>query len=189
MQIYPISRRSNIVIQELENETLIYDLDEAKAFCLNETSSIIWQMCDGTRTVTDISQAVSRKFKTPISEDFVWLALDQFKKDNLISNEFISVFDGMSRREVIRKVGFASIVALPVVASMIAPTAVTAASCILSNDACNPAMDFCCPGSLCAMAGPGPNVCTCMCVNPGQCLTQTGCPSTANCNAMGVCAP
>lgn len=185
----PTSRKSNIVIQELENEILIYDLNDNKAFCLNETSAVIWQMCDGTKTVADISQAVSQKFNANVSEDFVWLALDQFKKDKLITNEFTSVFAGMTRREAIRKVGFASIVALPIVASMVAPTAVNAASCILSNDMCNTAMDFCCPGSLCAMVGAGPTVCTCSCVNPGDCITQTGCPSTVNCNGMGVCAP
>lgn len=189
MQIYPINRQANIVIQELDNETLIYDLTENKAFCLNETSAVIWQMCDGTKTVADISQAVSQKFNAEISEDFVWLALDQFKKDKLITNEYTSVFAGMTRREAIRKVGFASMVALPVVASMVAPTGVSAASCLAPNDMCNTAMDICCVGSLCAMVGGGPNVCTCSCVNPGDCITQTGCPSTVNCNMNGVCAP
>lgn len=30
---------------------------------------------------------------------------------------------------------------------------------------------------------------SCGCVNPGDCLTQTSCPSTVNCNPSGVCAP
>ena len=157
-QFLPFAKQEDIVIQELNDEVLIYDLIRNKAFCLNETSLIIWQMCDGTKTVAEISQAASRKFKANISEDFVWLALDQFKKDKLITNEFKSVFAGMTRREVIRKVGFASMVALPVVASIIAPTAVSAAS-------------------------------TCLCMAPGDCLAQTGCPSTVNCNGSGQCAP
>ena len=158
----PISRRENIVVQELENEVLIYDLSLNKAFCLNESSAIIWQMCDGKKTISEISRAVGKKLDSNISEEFVWLAIEQFRKDNLLSNDFAgifeSVFAGMTRREVIRKVGFTSMIALPVVASLTAPIAASAAS-------------------------------GCFCVNPGDCLTQTSCPSTVNCNASMICAP
>ncbi len=191
MKIYPINRQSNIVIQQLNDETLIYDLSINKAFCLNETSGIIWQMCDGTKTVADISQAVSQKLNANISEDFVWLALDQLKKDKLITNEFTSVFAGMTRREVIRKVGFASMVALPVVASMIAPTAVNAQSCLAAMQSCTPSPTGggCCPDSFCAVPPVGGAICTCQCVAPGDCFPQTFCPSSVNCNGNGVCAP
>jgi hypothetical protein len=30
---------------------------------------------------------------------------------------------------------------------------------------------------------------SCGCVSPGDCITQTSCPSTVNCNPSGVCAP
>lgn len=191
MSLKPISRRENIVVQEFENELLIYDLSSNKAFCLNESSAIIWQMCDGTKSIAEISHAVGKKLNSNISEEFVWLAIEQFRKDNLISNDFSgifeSVFAGMTRREVIRKVGFTSMVALPIVASIIAPTAASAASCTLSNAslACSTSGE-CCDNGLCVGA---PMTCSCTCVNPGQCLTQTSCPSTVNCNAMGQCAP
>ena len=155
----PLARTENIVIQELENEVLIYDLNLNKAFCLNETSAIIWQLCDGTKTVSEISQAVSKKFEATVSEDFVWLALEQLKKDKLISNEFKSVFAGVTRRAAIRKMGLASAIALPVIVSIIAPTSASAAT-----------LD-------------------CSCVNPGGCQVKTGCPSTVNCNPQGQCAP
>lgn len=38
MTNHPISRKANIVLQEFENEILIYDLSINKAFCLNRTS-------------------------------------------------------------------------------------------------------------------------------------------------------
>jgi hypothetical protein len=41
------SRESNLVVQDLNNEVMIYDLTENKALCLNETASIIWRLCDG----------------------------------------------------------------------------------------------------------------------------------------------
>jgi hypothetical protein len=109
---------------------LIYDLTINKAFCLNPTSAIIWNLCDGNNYVSDITNQVSKQLKQPVTDDLVYLALDQFKTDNLLSdNEEIKIeFSGLSRREVIRKVGFASMIALPVISSLVAPTAAMATS-------------------------------------------------------------
>lgn len=129
---YPLSRRDNLVVQEMDNEILIYDLKENRAFCLNETSALIWQLCDGSKSAAEISQQVSRKLKESATEDLVWLALDQLKKEQLIDNsvELDNYFAGMSRREVIKKVGLGTMVALPVIASLAAPMAVEAQTCI-----------------------------------------------------------
>lgn len=79
----PFGRKENLVIQEVENEILIYDLKKNEAFCLNETSAFIWKMCDGKNSTTDISQAVKKKFKTNVDNGLVWLALDQLKKNEM----------------------------------------------------------------------------------------------------------
>ncbi|MGI8545320.1 MAG: PqqD family protein [Aridibacter sp.] len=126
----PISRNKELVIQELKDEVLIYDLKEHKAFCLNETSALVWQACDGKKSVTEISQSIGGKLNKPVTEDLVYLALDQLKNDNLLANpkEIIPNFNGLSRREVIKKVGLASMIALPVISSLITPTAAMAGS-------------------------------------------------------------
>lgn len=156
----PESRKEDIVVQELNDEVLIYDLKINKAFCLNHTSALVWQLCNGKNSVSDIGRQLSKQLKSPVTEDFVFFALDQLKKENLLlSGQKIETrFAGLSRREVIRKVGLASFAALPVIASLVAPTAVSALS-------------------------------ACSCVNPGNCLTQTSCPSTVNCNGSKQCAP
>jgi hypothetical protein len=126
----PISRKTNIVVQDLENEVLIYDLTINKAFCLNQTSRLVFELCDGKRTIADISDEMSKRLKTLISEDFVYLALDELKKNNLLENsdELTNHFVGMSRREVVKRVGLASMIALPVISSVIAPSAAMAQS-------------------------------------------------------------
>lgn len=128
--VKPISRKSNLVTQEHEKEILIYDLLIDKAFSLNETSSLIWNLCNGTNSVAEITTKLSKKFNHSINEDFVWLALERFKNDNLLANgEEISIdFGGLSRRDVIRRIGFASLVTLPVISALIAPTAIHASS-------------------------------------------------------------
>lgn len=47
MEKLPVRRNAELVVQERDNETLLYDMKTHKAFCLNETSSLIWEHCDG----------------------------------------------------------------------------------------------------------------------------------------------
>lgn len=181
----PVSRNANIVVQQLEDEVLIYDLNVDNAFCLNRTTALVFQYADGTNTAGEISDLMSTSLKTLVSEDIVHLALSELDKHGLLENYLRGKnhFSGLSRREVIRKVGLASMVALPLVTSIVAPGVTAAASCIAFAAPC--AGGGCCPGSLCTVI----NICTCNCSSPGDCLVQTSCPSTLNCNGAGVCAP
>lgn len=126
----PISRKINIVVQEFENELLIYDLRLNKAFCLNQTSALVYQLCDGTKTIAEVGSLMSKSLKTSVSEDFVRLALHELNRENLLENagQLKSYFAGFSRREAVKKVGLASMIALPVISSLIAPTALMAQS-------------------------------------------------------------
>lgn len=149
-EIKPVSRKSDLVTQELEREILIYDLLIDKAFSLNETSSLIWNLCDGDNTVSDISSNLSKKLSAPVSEDFVRLALEQLKKDNLLKNgEEISIdFNGLSRRDVIRKIGFASLLVLPMISALAVPMSINATSLVACNGTCqcpNATANFCSP--------------------------------------------
>jgi hypothetical protein len=126
----PISRKTNVVVQDLKMEVLIYDLTINKAFCLNETSALVYQFSDGTKTVAEISDLMSVKLKTKVSEDLVYLALSELRKEDLLENE-AEVFDhfvGLTRRQIIKRVGLASMVMLPVISSLVAPNAALAQS-------------------------------------------------------------
>jgi hypothetical protein len=177
MNSYPMGRKDNLVVQEIDGEVLIYDLTENKAFCLNETSALVWQACDGTKSAAEISQFISQKLNLPANEDLVWFAVDQLKKEKLIENknDLPDNFAGMSRREVIKKVGLGSMIALPIVASMIAPSAVLAQSCTGSGaglgGSCTTDIDCascCCNLTTCIVGGTVANgmnantVCACV---------------------------
>lgn len=126
-QEYPIARKENIVIQETNEEALIYDLKINKVFCLNQTSAKIWNICDGRKSVREIAKSLN------FSEGIVWLALDQLFDEKLVENYQGSekYFTGLSRRQIIKKVGLASMVMLPLVTSLVAPRAVIAQSTCL----------------------------------------------------------
>ncbi len=188
----PVSRKKDIVVQKLKDETLIYDLKSNKAYCLNETSALVWQLCDGEKSALEIRDEMSKRLMNPVSEEFILIALDQLNKDGLLEEavELDNQFAGLSRREVIRKVGFASVVALPTVSSLIAPRASTAQSvsggalntpCVVPGNTCDPGL---------ACLNTFPPVATC-CV-PSAAFSNP--PSTfiacaldqAGCNSAGV---
>lgn len=187
----PKARTSEILIQELENELLIYDLRINKAFCLNETSRLVWQLCDGTNSVADIAGLMSRKLKINVSEEFVWLALDGLKKDDLLekADEFEIDFAGLNRREVIRRVGLASMVTLPIIASVVAPSALMAQSgrALLSVGDAGCLSDLDCQGggvsAACKFATDGLRHC---CTFSGGVLLP---PNIIFNNGMAVCVP
>lgn len=155
MKTTPKARQNNITIQELTDEVLVYDLKADKAFCLNETSKFIWEMCNGKNSITEITNKLSRHYKKNISEDLVYLAISQFEKDGLLANEsgeFSDYFAGMSRREVIRKVGFASVIALPIISSIVAPKAVNAARTSCKETCIKANTNFCASSNTCDTA-------------------------------------
>lgn len=159
----PKARNKNILTQDLDKELLIYDLISNKAYSLNETSKTVYQNCDGKTLFADL------KSKYNLTGDLIFLALDELKRKNLLETEtnYQSPFAGMNRREVLRKVGFASMIALPVISSLVAPTAAMAQSSLVglrgkcnsdsdcassapycTNTPSNSAQNICCIGSI-----------------------------------------
>jgi hypothetical protein len=127
---FPTARKNGLVVQEMPDELLVYDTEKNKAHCLNQTAAFVWKSCDGQRSVADISSLYNAESGNKMSEDLVWLAIDQLSENDLLEKEIKSAFAGQSRREVIKKIGFASVVALPVIASLVAPrNAMAASSC------------------------------------------------------------
>ena len=155
-QIRPQARIEGLVVQEVSDEVLVYDLDRDKAHCLNQTAAIIWQHCNGENSVSDLAHLLAEKTGLPANEEMVWLALDQLWRAKLLPERFAPSAGQpkMSRRQVMRKVGLASVIALPLVTSILAPTVAQAGS------AC--AAQTCTPGAggdaFCAGLGCGPCV-------------------------------
>ena len=132
----PRARAEGIVIRELPDEALVYDLDTHRAVCLNSTAAEVWRLCDGRRTPADIRKALEKSSGGPVPEELVWLALEQLGRDNLLDARPArpARLAGLTRRELIKRVGLAAAVALPAVSSIVAPTAVeAAASCLPSG--------------------------------------------------------
>lgn len=151
----PKARAEGVVVRELSDEVLVYDLDTHKAVCLNSTAAAVWRLCDGRRTASDIRRALEESAGGAVPEELVWLALEQLGRDKLLDARPPRPVElaGLSRREMIRRVGLAAAVALPAVASIVAPTPAQAASCLPSGAGCSESARCCsglCNGNTCA---------------------------------------
>ena len=130
----PTARMEEIVVLDANDETLVYDLRLNKAHCLNHTAALVWKSCDGSNTVVDICELLEKKYNARVTDDFVWLALDQLEDVGLLTNEFTGRNRVGSRREMLKRIGLASMVAVPIIASVVAPrSAYASASCACVN--------------------------------------------------------
>ncbi len=120
----PEVRYADIVMQEISDEILLYNLKSHKVYSLNKTLALIYTHCDGKTTYDDLKLKYHN-----LSDDIIFIALDALKREGLIENgSDLSILNGFSRREVIKKAGLASMIALPIISSITAPRAAHAQS-------------------------------------------------------------
>ena len=151
-QSAPRARTEQLVVKELGDETLVYDETNHEAHCLNKTAAFVWRHCDGRTSVQKITRLLTKEMNTPVSEQLVWFALSQLEKSQLLEKNFSrpSHVGQISRRELMRRLGVAAAVALPLVTSIVAPTTAEAASgCASGGQPCGGANPPCCLGLHC----------------------------------------
>ncbi|MFN3476316.1 MAG: hypothetical protein ACK4Z6_02000, partial [Candidatus Methylomirabilales bacterium] len=119
--------------------------------------------------IAEMAVLLENELKRPADEEVVWLALNQLRRAHLLEGQTTPPVDAgrYSRREVIRRLGLVGglSVLLPMVSSIIAPTAAQAVTCVSS---CVGQPDF---------IRCGPPSCTKRCRN-GKCVGRraSGCP-------------
>jgi len=142
----PRSRRDGLLVRELSNETLVYNLDRHEALCLNQTSALVWRHCDGKTSAQEVSQSLHEELQVAVDPDIVWLAVKQLRRFHLV--EGLKELPSVSRRKLLLKYAPAAL-ALPLIMSIAAPAAAQAASrCGKQGDPCDQTRP-CCPGFNC----------------------------------------
>src|SRR5437764_14523577 len=84
-QTKPLARKEGLVIQELPDEVLVYDLDRDRAHCLNETAAFVWQRCDGRTSTVEIARFLGQKVNAPVDENVGCFAIEQLGRTHLIA--------------------------------------------------------------------------------------------------------
>ncbi len=133
----PEARREDIVVQELPDETLVYDLKRHKALCLNRAAGLVWKHCDGRTSVAEMAVLLERELQTPVKHEVVWFALERLEKARLLEEklDLRSGVKRLSRRELVQ-MGLAAAIAVPAILSVVAPRAAQAATCLALGSPC-----------------------------------------------------
>ena len=156
--LMPRARQDELVVEELPDEILVYDLKRHKSLCLNPTAALVWRRCDGRTSVAEVAALLEEQWGAPTDEAVVWMALDRLGRAHLLSEPVTLPADRArySRREVLRtlrRVAGISLL-LPVIESIVAPRAAAQASCVTAA-ICAASSPPSCSGGLAICGSPG----------------------------------
>lgn len=141
----PKARTQGLVVKDVRDEVLVYDLQSQKAHSLNRVAAAVWRACDGKRSVREISTAAGVGPSLP--PDVVNYALHTLGRARLLEGPING--SGLTRRQVMARIGAAAIM-LPVVTTIVAPTeaqAQSVATCLKENQGVCSSAAQCCPGA------------------------------------------
>jgi hypothetical protein len=127
--------RVDCLSREFGDEVLVYDLQRDVGHCLNSTAAATWKLCDGNSSPPQIARTLSRQLPVRVDQSVVLLALDQLADAHLLVEPEVHV-ERLSRRVALRRIGIAAAIALPLVTSIVAPTAAQTASCLHNTQPC-----------------------------------------------------
>jgi hypothetical protein len=126
----PLARKNQLIVEDIIGECVVYDSIHKKAHSLNSTVTWIWHHCDGSTDVEEMALHFEREFGCPDSLDVVISGIQQLEAAHLLvlnpREDTLSIPPGpvMSRRSVVA----AGSALVPVIASILVPTAATAKS-------------------------------------------------------------
>jgi hypothetical protein len=145
----PLARNDGLLVEEVEDELLVYDQDHDSAHRLNRTAAIVWRHCDGKHDIPDLVAVLSTELGADLAdEDLVRIALDNLAERGLVDGapQRPAEETRVSRRRFIRRVGTVGVaaLALPVVTSLAAPSPAAAQSpCTSSSSSSTPTCATC----------------------------------------------
>src|SRR5439155_23194677 len=123
-------QQRKLITRRIGDELLLFDEETSTAHCLNGIAGEMWRACEWESSVREVTEVLRPRW-LDIEEDVVAASLSKLAAAGL--REETTVLENIStgRRELIRKLGFAAAVALPiVVTSVLVPPAYAAASCV-----------------------------------------------------------
>jgi len=156
----PVASREGLLVRELAEEVVVYDLERHEAHCLNRTAGLVFKCSDGRSTVAEIAARLQTELKLPADEAIVWLALDSLDEAGLLAHKPARPREsgGWSRRDAMLRMGIGLGMLLPVVTSILVPTPAEAAATCVPSGACGTNSGAPCYRTSSSLCGQG---CTC----------------------------
>jgi len=79
-------RMDQVIAQKASNDWLLFNMNDGNYYSLNDVAGRIWQLCDGTRTVSQLVTAVAAEYdaSTEILEKDIVELLEGLQNGKLI---------------------------------------------------------------------------------------------------------
>ncbi len=124
----PIARRTDVIVQEVGPDVVVYDQLTDTAHSLNGVAGFVYRSADGTRSATEIATRLGTELAVADAPELTEAALWQLEQANLLASPASKPTDRqMSRRAAVARFG-ATALALATVTSLVAPTPAMARS-------------------------------------------------------------
>jgi hypothetical protein len=137
-------KQRKLIARRIDDELLVFDEETSTAHCLNGIAGEMWMACEQESSAVEVTEVLCPRWPD-IEEEVVAASLSKLAAAGLLEEQE-NISHG--RRQLIRKLGFAAAVALPIVVnSVLIPSPAAAASCASITQSC--ATKPCCPGLHC----------------------------------------
>lgn len=142
MRSTPRAKRAGLVLRQLDDELLVYDLSRQRAFSLNRNAARLFRLADGTRTVKDLAREMRDVPGQRASRVVVSIGLRDLERHGLLEGRSPTAVSP-SRRRWLRRVVAAT--ALPAILGLDARRT-SAATCLPPGSVCSSDGE-CCSGT------------------------------------------
>ena len=146
----PVARDEGLLIENVGDETVVFDADAKEAHCLSALAAVVFSNCDGRTSIDELAATASERLGEQVDAERVMDALAQLEERDLMEPRAPAQV-GHTRRSMVRKTVVASgvVAATPLISSILAP-----ASYAATTPGCgvNPNNVLCCP---CGRTGDG----------------------------------
>jgi hypothetical protein len=140
LMIRPAARTDKLVVEEVDDEVLVYDTERDRAHCLTPLAAAVWRACDGLRTVEDVAAIAG------VDVESTRRALHSLDRALLLRER-------LPKSKPTRRDALVAAAVVPLVMSISAPAAAQAASCLGIGRPCTRTGIPCCPPRTCQPTG------------------------------------
>jgi hypothetical protein len=137
----PTRRSADLEVERVKGEALVFDRRTDHLHCLNPIAALVFDSCDGSKTTDEIREVVARSHPTVDAQLAVDAALEELADKQLIDDDQASrrASVTLSRRKLLAAMGLA----VPFIATVLAPAPAQAASCTTTGHKCHPQKPCC----------------------------------------------
>jgi len=120
-----VKRSEGLLVERPMGEVLVMKTGTEEAHALNQAAGIVFDLCDGDISKSEMAVAIEKKLGLPADPEIVDLALNELGDAGLITFQGPDEMPQVTRRSLVRRLSlsFAAAALLPIVETILVPSA------------------------------------------------------------------